>query len=173
MLLIIAALLLLRLLSQLQQRLVGNQALQGTHTNPVVNAAIEDRIAYFKQHGIETIFDAEHFFDGFKLNTEYALATLDKAVEGGAECLVLCDTNGGSLPEQVADAVEAIKPHISATIGIHTHNDGGLAVANTLAAVAHGAPDPGADARVVDGLGRVGAVIDDLVAPAGQALDQV
>ncbi len=102
-------------------------------------AMIADTIAFLKQHDIEVLFDAEHFFDGFRNNPEYALATLRAAAAAGADWLVLCDTNGGSLPEEVAGAVRAVKSENLAQISMHAHNDGGLAVANTLAAVAAGA----------------------------------
>ncbi len=102
-------------------------------------AMIRDTIAFLAGHGIEVLFDAEHFFDGFKNNPDYALATLRAAASAGAEWLVLCDTNGGSLPEEVAAAVRTVKAERLAKIGIHAHNDSGLAVANTLVAVNAGA----------------------------------
>jgi 2-isopropylmalate synthase len=85
------------------------------------------------------IYDAEHFFDGYKDNRDYALKTLRAALQGGAGTIVLCDTNGGSLPEEIARTVEEVRSSINTIIGIHTHNDGELAVANTLAAVSNGA----------------------------------
>jgi 2-isopropylmalate synthase len=104
-------------------------------------AMISDSVAYFKALGKEVVYDAEHFFDGYKLNAAYALATLRAAAEAGADTLVLCDTNGGSLPGQISEAVRSVREHVSASIslGIHTHNDGALAVANALAAVQEGA----------------------------------
>ncbi len=102
-------------------------------------AMIADSVKYCVKNGREVIYDAEHFFDGYEANPEFALKTILAAQDAGASCLVLCDTNGGSLPERVAEAIEAIKPHVSVRIGIHTHNDSGLAVANTLAAIQHGA----------------------------------
>jgi 2-isopropylmalate synthase len=102
-------------------------------------AMIADSVRYCTKQGREVIYDAEHFFDGYAANSEYALRTLMAAQEAGAVCLVLCDTNGGSLPERVSEFIEAIRPHTSAAIGIHTHNDGGLAVANALAAIHAGA----------------------------------
>jgi 2-isopropylmalate synthase len=102
-------------------------------------AMIADSVRYCVKHGREVVYDAEHFFDGYKANPEFALKTLLAAQEAGATCLCLCDTNGGSLPEQIAEYIDAIRPHISVKIGIHVHNDGGLAVANTLAAIQHGA----------------------------------
>ena len=85
------------------------------------------------------IYDAEHFFDGYKRNPDYALSTLSAAANAGASWIVLCDTNGGSLPDEVAKAVEHVRRSITTPIGIHTHNDCDLAVANTLAAVQVGA----------------------------------
>lgn len=90
--------------------------------------------------GREVIYDAEHFFDGYRANPAYAVRTLQAALDGGAARLVLCDTNGGSLPEFVAECVcDALARLPRAKLGIHTHNDSGLAVANSLAAIVHGA----------------------------------
>ena len=100
---------------------------------------IADSIRYLKSKGMAVFLDAEHFFDGFKHNPEYALKTLEVAAESGADCLVLCDTNGGALPEEITAAVKKAAKATKVTLGIHCHNDGGLAVANTLAAVAAGA----------------------------------
>ncbi len=100
---------------------------------------IADSVAYCRSQGRTVFYDAEHFFDGYKANAEYALATLKAAEAAGAAVLVLCDTNGGSLPEQVAAAVAAARSAVKAEVGIHCHNDCDLAVANTLAAVARGA----------------------------------
>jgi len=100
---------------------------------------IKDTVAYLVSRGKEVIFDAEHFFDGFKADREYALATLRAAEEAGACCLVLCDTNGGTLQTQIADiTAEAVK-NASVRVGIHAHNDSELAGANTIAAVGAGA----------------------------------
>jgi 2-isopropylmalate synthase len=101
-------------------------------------AMIRESVAYFKHLGREVIYDAEHFFDGFRLDAEYALATLQAAAAAGADCLVLCDTNGGCLPDDVAEIVEAVHSLVPTPLGIHTHNDGGLAVANAMAAVRSG-----------------------------------
>jgi 2-isopropylmalate synthase len=101
---------------------------------------IGDSVAYMKSLGKEVIYDAEHFFDGSKLDFEYAFDTLKAAADGGADCIVLCDTNGGSLPWEIAQFVQSVQeafPNVA--LGIHTHNDGELAVANTLAAVQSGA----------------------------------
>ncbi len=100
---------------------------------------ISDSVAYLKSQGREVIYDAEHFFDGFKSDRSYALQTLKTAEAAGAEVLVLCDTNGGTLTHEVAEIVREVKKHIKSEIGIHTHNDCELAVANTLAAVQEGA----------------------------------
>jgi 2-isopropylmalate synthase len=99
---------------------------------------IGDSVAFFRGLGREVVYDAEHFFDGWRLDPEYALATLRAASDGGADWLVLCDTNGGSLPETVRDGVSAVREHIETPLGIHPHNDSGLAVANALAAVQAG-----------------------------------
>ncbi|GAB4408269.1 MAG: citramalate synthase [Anaerolineae bacterium] len=110
-------------------------------TTPEENLRIiRESLAFLKQHGREVIYDAEHFFDGYKLDADYALQTLQAALDGGAEVLVLCDTNGGSTPweiEQMTGVVIERFPGV--TLGIHCHNDGELAVANTLAAVRRGA----------------------------------
>ncbi len=99
---------------------------------------IVDSIGYLKAKGLTVFFDAEHFFDGFKANPGYALHTLEVAAEAGADCLVLCDTNGGTLPDEITVAVEAVKGLTDVPLGIHAHNDAELAVANTLAAVSAG-----------------------------------
>ncbi len=100
---------------------------------------IRESVAYLKSRGLTVFYDAEHFFDGYKANPAYALATLKAACEGGAAVCVLCDTNGGSLPWEIAGVIEQIRREISVPLGIHCHNDGELAVANTLAAVRAGA----------------------------------
>ncbi|MFD2329690.1 citramalate synthase [Cohnella sp. GCM10020058] len=102
-------------------------------------AMIGESIAFLKRHGLEAIFDSEHFFDGYKANPEYALAALTRAREAGADWIVLCDTNGGTLPSEISEIVSSVTAQVHAPIGIHTHNDCELAVANTLAAVAAGA----------------------------------
>ncbi len=102
-------------------------------------AMIADSVSFLKSQGREVVYDAEHFFDGYHYNPEYALHTLTAARDAGASCLVLCDTNGGSLPHQVAEAVHQVRSTLDAAVGIHTHNDGDLAVANTLAAIENGA----------------------------------
>lgn len=101
---------------------------------------IRESLAYLKSLGKEVIYDAEHFFDGAKLDMEYAFDTIKAAMEGGADTIVLCDTNGGSMPWEVAEYVQRVQDIFpTVQLGIHTHNDGELAVANSLAAVKAGA----------------------------------
>ncbi|OPH57234.1 citramalate synthase [Paenibacillus ferrarius] len=102
-------------------------------------AMIYDSVLYLKSNGLEVIYDAEHFFDGYKNNPEYALQTITKAQDAGADWIVLCDTNGGSLPNEVTSIVTTVKQHITTPVGIHAHNDCELGVANSLAAVQAGA----------------------------------
>lgn len=102
-------------------------------------AMIEDSIACCKAAGREVFYDAEHFFDGYRHNAEYALATLKAAERAGASVLILCDTNGGTLPPDLSRAVAAVRQAVKAELGIHCHNDSDVAVGNTLAAVACGA----------------------------------
>jgi 2-isopropylmalate synthase len=99
---------------------------------------IGDTIAYLRPRMEEVIFDAEHFFDGFRANREYALGTLRAAEAAGARWLVLCDTNGGTLPAELAAIVREVRHQLRAPLGIHVHNDAECAVANSLAAVAEG-----------------------------------
>lgn len=100
---------------------------------------IEESVAYLKKQGREVVYDAEHFFDGYKRNKAYALETLKAAMNGGADWVVLCDTNGGTMPEEMAEVFAELMPHLTVPVGIHTHNDCGLAVANSLVAVRAGA----------------------------------
>jgi 2-isopropylmalate synthase len=100
---------------------------------------IRDTVAFLKKRDREVIYDAEHFFDGAKDDWEHALLTLEAAVEGGADLVVLCDTNGGSLPDEVADMTARVIARLGNPVGIHTHNDSGVGVANALAAVRVGA----------------------------------
>jgi 2-isopropylmalate synthase len=103
-------------------------------------AMIYDSISFLKRNGLEVIFDAEHFFDGYKNNPEYALSVLQKAKDAGADWLTMCDTNGGTLPHEIYDIVASIAIQLpQANLGIHTHNDCELAVANTLSAIQAGA----------------------------------
>ncbi|OHD67423.1 MAG: citramalate synthase [Spirochaetes bacterium RBG_16_49_21] len=100
---------------------------------------VYDTIAYLKDKGRAVFFDAEHFFDGYKANPDYSLQVIDKALSAGADMIVLCDTNGGTMPEEVRRIIEEAKQGIPAPIGVHFHNDAGMAVANSLAAVRAGA----------------------------------
>ena len=100
---------------------------------------IEETVAYLKGQSREVIYDAEHFFDGYKANPSYAMKTLAAAREGGAYVIVLCDTNGGSMPREIEEIVSKVVAHMGILIGIHTHNDCGLALANSLIAVQAGA----------------------------------
>ncbi|MBI2370875.1 MAG: citramalate synthase [Deltaproteobacteria bacterium] len=100
---------------------------------------VHDSVRYLKTKVNEVIYDAEHFFDGYRANPEYAMKTLQAAEAGGADCIVLCDTNGGSLPSQVRAIIEVVRQQVRTPLGIHTHNDGECAVANSLVAVEAGA----------------------------------
>jgi 2-isopropylmalate synthase len=112
---------------------------------------IRETVAYLRNCFPLVFFDAEHFFDGFKKNRDYALAALSSAAEGGACRLVLCDTNGGSLPSEIAEIVGFLKGSLSVPLGIHCHNDSELAVANTIMAVRSGV---GHIQGTVNGLGE-------------------
>jgi 2-isopropylmalate synthase len=102
---------------------------------------IEDSVSYLQKQGREVIYDAEHFFDGYKADPEYALKTLQVAWEAGARILVLCDTNGGTLPHEVEEIMKVVRERLGegVPLGIHAHNDSGVAVANSIAAVRMGA----------------------------------
>jgi len=100
---------------------------------------ISESVAFLKEKGLEVFFDAEHFFDGYKDNPDYAIACLKAAESAGADCLVLCDTNGGTLPFEVKDIITKVEKEVQAQIGIHTHNDAECAVANSIVAVQAGA----------------------------------
>ena len=102
-------------------------------------AMIRDSVSFLAGEGRELIYDAEHFFDGYRANPDFALSTILTAEEAGAKLVCLCDTNGGRLPEEIVEAVVAARGALSIPIGIHCHNDSDLSVANTLAAVDHGA----------------------------------
>ena len=102
-------------------------------------AMVADSIEYLVAQGKRVFFDAEHFFDGFKRNPEFSLRVVEAAAMAGAEAVVLCDTNGGSLPPDVEAAVGAVVDHVDCQVGIHLHNDTGCGVANALAAVRAGA----------------------------------
>lgn len=116
------------------------------HVTDIINATlgenlemIYDTIAYLKENGKEVVFDAEHFFDGYKNNPEYAMKTLDSAVQAGVDCICLCDTNGGTFPQEIYDITHKVVEAVPVTVGIHTHNDCGMAVANSIMAVQAGA----------------------------------
>lgn len=102
-------------------------------------ALIGDTVRYLKDHGRTVVYDAEHSFDGYKDAPEYALATWQAAERAGADCICLCDTNGGSLPSEIGRITGFARSHLTAPIGIHTHNDAGLAVGNAVAALEAGA----------------------------------
>ena len=101
-------------------------------------AMIADTIAFLRPRVEEVMFDAEHFFDGFRANRDYALGTLKAAATAGAHWLVLCDTNGGTLPPELVAILQVVKKHVKTPLGIHVHNDAECAVANSLAAVTEG-----------------------------------
>ena len=148
------------------------------HVTDVLGCSLDENIAlcaesveFLKKHRLEVIFDAEHFYDGYKANSEYAMKVLAVAAEAGADVLVLCDTNGGSLPDEVYEITGAVRKQISPmTLGIHTHNDSDCATANCLAAVRAGARHV---QGTINGLGeRCGnanlcTVIPDLVIKMG------
>ena len=126
-------------------------------------AMIQDSIAYLRSEGRRVIYDAEHFFDGFAANPDYSLQTIAAAAQAGAEMVVLCDTNGGSVPEHVANGVRAARAALPCPVGIHCHNDSDLATANSLVAVAEGAKQV---QGTINGIGeRCGNV--DLIAVVG------
>lgn len=116
------------------------------HVTEVFNVTLEENLAmiadtvrHLKGHGREVVYDAEHFFDSFREDEAYSLATIKAAADAGADLVVLCDTNGGSLPTSVADTTAKAVAHLGVPVGIHTHNDSGLGVANALAAIQAGA----------------------------------
>src|SRR5256712_6877518 len=99
---------------------------------------IGDTIEFLRPRMDDVIFDAEHFFDGFRANPDYAVATLTAAEAAGAHWLVLCDTNGGTLPAELVATIQALKKHVRSPLGIHVHNDAERAGANSVAAVGEG-----------------------------------
>ncbi len=101
-------------------------------------AMIRDTCRFLKEHGKEVVYDAEHFFDGYKDSAEHALATLQAAVDGGADALVLCDTNGGTLPHEITEIVNVVLDTFDTPVGIHAHDDAGMGAANTIEAVRAG-----------------------------------
>jgi len=115
------------------------------HVTDVLKTTLEENCAmifesvhFLKKHKREVFYDAEHFFDGYKRNPEYTLKTLLAAQQGGADCIIFCDTNGGTLPQDVKRIILEVKGHLNISLGIHTHNDLDLAVANSLAAIEAG-----------------------------------
>ncbi|MGC4081272.1 MAG: hypothetical protein QM736_03940 [Vicinamibacterales bacterium] len=114
--------------------------LEVLQTTPDENLAmIADTVRHLKAHGKHVVYDAEHAFDGFKDNPEYALATWTAAAAAGADCITLCDTNGGNLPATVAEIMRYAREQLPTQLGIHTHDDIGLGVANALAGLEAGA----------------------------------
>ena len=117
------------------------------HVKEILNASLKENlqlvyntVKFFVDNGREVIFDAEHFFDGYKANPEYAMSVLAEAARAGADCLCLCDTNGGALPTEIYHVTKLVCEKFSGIkIGIHCHNDGGCAVANSILAVEAGA----------------------------------
>jgi len=116
------------------------------HVTEVLNATLDENLAmihdtvrFFKDRGKEVIFDAEHFFDGYKRNPGYALKTLEAAASAGADNLTICETNGGAFPREVYDITHLVCESFSVPVGVHCHNDGGMAVANSIVAVEAGA----------------------------------
>ncbi|MDR1811939.1 MAG: citramalate synthase [Candidatus Fibromonas sp.] len=115
------------------------------HVTEVIHTELEENLdmissslEFLKKHSEEVIYDAEHFFDGYKANPEYALKAIKRAELGGAECIVLCDTNGGTLPWEIEKILGDVFKSVNCKIGIHCHNDAGLAVASSLGAVKAG-----------------------------------
>jgi len=115
------------------------------HVTQVLEISLEDNlrlisesVSYLKSKGVTVFFDAEHFFDGYKASPDCAIQTVEAAAAAGADCVVLCDTNGGALPSEVAAAIEAVQKAMAVPLGIHAHNDAELAVANSLTAAQAG-----------------------------------
>lgn len=115
------------------------------HVSEIIRTSLEenlnmiyDTISFFRKQGKEIVFDAEHFYDGYKANRDYAIKTLEIAAEAGAHWLVLCDTNGGCFPFEITEITEDVLKRFTVPIGIHCHNDGGMAEANSIMAVEQG-----------------------------------
>ena len=115
------------------------------HVEKIINTTLEenlsmisDSIKYLKSMGKKVFFDAEHFFDGYKVNRDYAIKTLKVAQDAGAETIILCDTNGGIFPDELVEILADVKANIKTELGIHTHNDGGMAVSLSILAVMNG-----------------------------------
>ena len=116
------------------------------HVTDIINTTLEenlnmiyDTVKFFTDKGIQVVYDAEHFYDGYKANSEYAKKTLKAAADGGAISLVLCDTNGGCMPEEILEITKDVRNVLDTPLGIHCHNDSGLAVANSIMAINAGA----------------------------------
>ncbi|HPD00990.1 MAG TPA: citramalate synthase, partial [Acetivibrio sp.] len=112
------------------------------HVTDILNTTLDenlkmifDTISFFKNKNKEVVFDAEHFFDGYRANPEYAMKTIKAAVEAGADSICLCDTNGGSFPDEVYTITSKVVDEFKVDVGIHCHNDTGMAVANSIMAV--------------------------------------
>ena len=115
------------------------------HVTQVLETSLENNlvligesVSYLKAKGLTVFFDAEHFFDGYKASPDYAIRTVEAATRAAVDCVVLCDTNGGALPSEVAAAIEAVRKAVAVPLGIHAHNDAEMAVANSLAGVQAG-----------------------------------
>jgi 2-isopropylmalate synthase len=132
-------------------------------------AMIRDSVAFLKSEGRRVFYDAEHFFDGFASNAEYALQTILAAESAGAEIIVCCDTNGGSLPDCITGTVDLLKGRLRIPFGIHCHNDCDVAVANSLAAVEHGAVQV---QGTINGIGERCGNVDLVSVAANLALKQ-
>lgn len=128
---------------------------------------IRSSVAFIKREGREVVYDAEHFFDGYRADPEYALETLSAASEAGADWLVLCDTNGGQLPWEIAEIIGEVQRTGHARLGIHVHNDSGTAVASTLAAVRAGV---GQVQGTINGIGERCGNVDLCAVIAGASL---
>lgn len=116
------------------------------HVTDVIKTTLDENlkmifesVSFLKKHGKEVFYDAEHFFDGYKNNPKYAIKTIEAAAKAKADCIILCDTNGGTLPEEISKIMKEVRKKIKGPLGIHTHNDQDLAVANSLAAINAGA----------------------------------
>jgi len=130
-------------------------------------AMIRDSIAFLRAEGRQVFYDCEHFFDGYRANPDYALRTLLAAQEAGANVIVACDTNGGSLPEQIHEVLTAVRKELKTPLGVHCHNDCDLAVANSLAAVAAGVSQV---QGTINGIGERCGNVDLLSVAANLAL---
>jgi 2-isopropylmalate synthase len=132
-------------------------------------AMIADSVGFLKSHGRRVLYDAEHFFDGYAANPDYARQTILAAQRAGAEIIVCCDTNGGSLPERIASTLRDVRPSLTVPLGIHCHNDCDVAVANSLTAVACGAVQV---QGTINGIGERCGNVDLISVAANLALKQ-